>query len=164
MRNVNKNNGIENTRSLSIRLYPTHEHMMVFTAPYQENIHAVTVVAWTLNVDFLLEDVGTNDFSCALPYTVGNQALHDVHTIFKQSLIFHVLPVLTKPTAQWNIQNWHVTDCLLALPLYNKGKTKQTSVAYDGLYAFMYPRYAESTMEHETKKKEPSLQALVPSS
>ncbi len=124
---------VKNTMTLQIRLHPTCEQVALLRAHCVEYISTVNVLVAALDADLLPDDASTKDFSCALPSAVKNQVLRDAHSVFKRSLDLGMIPVLKKPIAQWNNQNWHLTDSTLTIPLSIEGTTKQTHIPCDGL-------------------------------
>ncbi len=130
---MSKRKRVENTTTLQIRLHPTPEQVVVLKVHCKEYIAVVNVLASALDADLLPEDASTKDFACPLPSAVKNQALRDAHSVFNRSLELGVLPVLKKPVAQWNNQNWQLTDRTLTLPVWMGGKTQQTCIPCDGM-------------------------------
>lgn len=130
---MSKKKSVENITTLQIRLHPTREQVVLLRAHCAEYIETVNVLVAALDADLLPDDASTKDFTCALPSAVKNQALRDAHSVFQRSLDLGVIPVLKKPLAQWNNQNWQLTDRVLTLPLSVEGKTKQAHIACDGL-------------------------------
>ncbi len=128
-----KKKASENTTTISIRLHPTREQAALLRAHCAEYIETVNILVVALDADALPDDASTKDFTCVLPSAVKNQVLRDARSVFKRSLDLGVIPVLKKPLAQWNNQNWQVTDALLTLPLCINGKTMQAHIACDGL-------------------------------
>ncbi len=130
---MSKRKSVENATTLQIRLHPTHEQTALLRAHCAEYISTVNVLVAALDADLLPDDVSTKDFTCALPSAVKNQALRDAQSVFKRSLDLGVIPMLKKPLAQWNNQNWSLTDTTLTLPLSINGKTQQAHISCDGI-------------------------------
>ncbi len=116
------------TTTRQVRLYPTPEQSRLLMAHCQEYISTVNVLVAAFDSAVLTGKVSTKDFRAALPSAVKNQALRDAQSVFKRSFELGRLPVLKKPHAQWNNQNWRVEGDLLIIPVCKDGKTQQERV------------------------------------
>jgi putative transposase len=126
-----KEKGLQTT--LQIRLHPTSEQSRLLMAHCMEYISTVNALVSALDTGILPEKASTKDFVASLPSAVKNQALRDAHSVFKRSLELGTLPVLKKPIAQWNNQNWHLSGSMLTLPMCVDGKTQQVHLSCEGI-------------------------------
>jgi hypothetical protein len=111
--------------TVPVRLYPTPDQGALLHAHCQEYIGTVNVLVQALDSDVLPaggKDASTKDFTAALPSAVKNQALRDARSVWKRSFALGVIPVLRKPTCQWNNQNWRIESSpegtTLLVPVY----------------------------------------------
>lgn len=123
--------GLKNT--LQIRLYPTYEQVQLLKAHCREYIDCVNVLVAAYDADMVPESLSTKDFTAPLPSAVKNQVIRDAQSVFRRSLELGRLPVLKKPFAQWNNQNWKIEDAMLVLPMWLGTKTKQVRIKCAGL-------------------------------
>jgi IS605 OrfB family transposase len=121
-----KAKGLQNT--VQVRLYPTAEQARLLMAHCLEYISTVNVLISAYDADMLEEGFSTKDFRVPLPSAVKNQVLRDAKSVFKRSLELGRIPVLKKPIAQWNNQNWHIEQGVLTLPVFLDGKTQQIEI------------------------------------
>lgn len=121
-----KPKGLQNT--VQVRLYPTPEQSHLLMAHCLEYIDTVNVLSSALDSGMIEDGFSTKDFVAALPSAVKNQALRDARSVYKRSLELSCLPVLRKPICQWNNQNWHIEQGVLALPISLDGRTQQIEV------------------------------------
>ncbi|GHO61635.1 transposase [Ktedonobacter sp. SOSP1-52] len=122
--------GLQTT--LQVRLYPTSAQSRLLMAHYLEYISTVNVLVAALDAGILPEKTSTKDFVSNLPSAVKNQALRDAHSVFKRSFELGRIPVLKKPIAQWNNQNWRLFGNMLTLPMCVDGKTQQVHIPCEG--------------------------------
>jgi hypothetical protein len=114
--------------TVQVRLHPTPEQSRLLMAHCTEYISTVNVLVQAQEVEILPDKASTKDFTAMLPSAVKNQALRDAQSVYKKSFELGVTPILKKPICQWNNQNWHLTDCTLALPMCREGKTQQVEI------------------------------------
>ena len=96
--------------TVQMRLYPTPDQARLLSAHCQEYISSVNFLVAALDAEILPEKVSTKDFLAPLPSAVKNQALRDAQSVFKRSFELGRIPVLKKPLAQWNNQNWKIEE------------------------------------------------------
>ncbi len=134
--------GLKNT--LQIRLYPTREQARLLREHCQEYIDCVNVLVQAHDADILPKGFTTKDFTAPLPSAVKNQVIRDAQSVYNRSFELGRIPILKKPFAQWNNQNWKLSMSetrshtkggllgLLIIPLWDGSKTRQIKIACCG--------------------------------
>jgi putative transposase len=134
--------GLKNT--IQIRLYPTREQARLLREHCQEYIACVNVIVQAHDADMLPKGFSTKDFSASLPSAVKNQVIRDAQSVYSRSFELGRIPILKKPFAQWNNQNWKLEMSetrshkhggfkgTLIIPLWDGTKTKQVKIACCG--------------------------------
>jgi IS605 OrfB family transposase len=130
--------GLKNT--ISIRLYPTREQARLLREHCQEYIDCVNVIVQAHDADMLPKGFSTKDFTAPLPSAVKNQVIRDAASVYNRSFELGRIPVLKKPFAQWNNQNWKIEMSetrshkkggligVLIIPMWNGTNTKQVEI------------------------------------
>jgi putative transposase len=134
--------GLKNT--IQIRLYPTREQARLLREHCQEYIDCVNVLVAAHDADLLPKGFSTKDFTAPLPSAVKNQVIRDAQSVYNRSFELGHIPILKKPFAQWNNQNWklemsqtqsHKKGGLLGtliIPMWDGTKTRQIKIACCG--------------------------------
>jgi putative transposase len=134
--------GLKNT--IQIRLYPTAAQAKMLREHCQEYIDCVNVLVQAHDADMLTKGFSTKDFTAPLPSAVKNQVIRDAQSVYHRSFELGRLPILKKPFAQWNNQNWKVEMSqtrshkkggllgTLLIPMWDGTKTRQVKIACCG--------------------------------
>ncbi len=134
--------GLKNT--IQIRLYPTREQARLLRDHCQEYIDCVNVLVQAYDADLLPKGFSTKNFTAPLPSAVKNQVIRDAQSVYSRSFELGRLPVLKKPFAQWNNQNWRLEMSearshkkggllgVLIIPLWDGTRTRQAQIACCG--------------------------------
>jgi putative transposase len=134
--------GLKNT--IQIRLYPTFEQANLLHEHCQEDIDCVNVIVQAHDFNILPKGFSTKDFTASLPSAVKNQVIRDAQSVYHRSFELGRIPILKKPFAQWNNQNWklemsetrsHTKGGLLGkliIPIWDGTRTRQTEIACCG--------------------------------
>ena len=92
--------------TIQIRLYPTRAQAKMLREHCAEYIDCVNVIVQAHDADMLPKGFSTKDFVAPLPSAVKNQVIRDAQSVSSRSFELGRIPVLKKPFAQWNNQNW----------------------------------------------------------
>ena len=134
--------GLKNT--IQIRLYPTRAQAQMLREHCAEYIDCVNVIVQAHDADMLPKGFSTKDFVAPLPSAVKNQVIRDAQSVYSRSFELGRIPVLKKPFAQWNNQNWKLEMSetrshkkgglkgMLIIPLWNGTRTRQIKIACCG--------------------------------
>jgi IS605 OrfB family transposase len=134
--------GLKNT--VHLRLYPTKAQAKLLREHCQEYIDCVNVIVAAHAADMLPKGFSTKDFRAPLPSAVTNQVIRDAGSVYHRSFELGRIPILKKPFAQWNNQNWklemsetrsHKKGGLkgtLIIPMWDGSKTRQVKIACCG--------------------------------
>src|SRR5207302_11471340 len=99
-----------------------------------EYIDCVNTIVQAKDADMLPKGFSTKDFVAPLPSAVKNQVIRDAASVSSRSFELGRIPVLKKPFAQWNNQNWKIEstgtrstkkgglDGVLVIPMWNGTK------------------------------------------
>jgi len=128
--------------TVKIKLQPTKEqadHLKTITAEYICLVNQIVVnyVEADMNLKYSSKDVNAN-----LPSAVKNQAIQDAKSVFaRYKKAVHTngklkpedqkqikVPVLKKPVAIWNNQNYSLKGNILSFPVIVDGKSKRIKV------------------------------------
>jgi IS605 OrfB family transposase len=134
--------GLKNT--IQIRLYPTRAQAKMLREHCQEYIDCVNVMVQAHDADMLPKGFSTKDFTAPPPSAVKNQVIRDAGSVYSRSFELGRIPILKKPFAQWNNQNWRLEMSetrshkkgglkgTLIIPMWNGTKTRQVKIACCG--------------------------------
>ena len=129
---------------MQIRLYPTSAQARMLREHCTEYIDCVNVIVQAHDADMLPKGFSTKDFVAPLPSAVKNQVIRDAQSVYSRSFELGRIPILKKPFAQWNNQNWklemsetrsHKKGGLkgtLIIPMWDGTKTRQVKIACCG--------------------------------
>ena len=130
--------------TVQIRLYPTREQAKMLRQHCAEYIDCVNTIVQAKDADILPKGFSTKDFTAPLPSAVKNQIIRDAASVSSRSFELGRIPILKKPIAQWNNQNWklemsetrsHKGGGLLGtliIPMWDGTKTRQVKIACCG--------------------------------
>ena len=109
-----------------------------------EYIDCVNVMVQAHDADMLPKGFSTKDFTAPLPSAVKNQVIRDAGSVYSRSFELGRIPILKKPFAQWNNQNWRLEMSetrshkkgglkgTLIIPMWNGTKTRQVKITCCG--------------------------------
>ena len=134
--------GLKNT--VQIRLYPTREQAKMLRHHCAEYIDCVNTIVQAKDADMLPKGFSTKDFVAPLPSAVKNQVIRDAASVSSRSFELGRIPILKKPFAQWNNQNWKLEMSetrshkggglkgTLIIPMWDGTRTRQVKIACCG--------------------------------
>jgi len=118
------------TKTLQFKLLPTKEQEDLLIATLESYISSVnTCVDWM----YMFDSYGrltSHNVPGDMPSALKNQAIRDAKSIFrkfKQGKV-QTLPVLKKPVAVWNSQNFKITDSTVSIPVWQSNKSVRICV------------------------------------
>src|SRR5436853_1632586 len=130
--------------TVQIRLYPTREQAKMLRHHCAEYIDCVNTIVQAKDADMLPKGFSTKDFVAPLPSAVKNQVIRDAASVSSRSFELGRIPILKKPFAQWNNQNWKLEmsetrshtkgglNGMLIIPMWDGTKTRQVKIACCG--------------------------------
>ena len=118
------------TKTIKLKLLPTNEQEDLMLATLKSYISSVnTCVDWMYMFDSFGK-LTSHNTPGDLPSALKNQAIRDAKSIFrkfKQGKV-QTLPILKKPVAVWNSQNFKVAEGAVSFPAWQNGKSVRICV------------------------------------
>ncbi len=130
--------------TIQVKLLPTMKQESIIKETLRNYIQMVNALVAEFVVLDKLEKKTSADIKCAIPSALKAQSIQDARSVFQKyrKEVFRArknitpegetktvkVPVLRKPVAIWNNQNFSIGDDCLAFPLWINGKATKTSV------------------------------------
>ncbi len=118
--------------TVQFKIKPTKEQEILLKNTVNSYISSVNNLIDYIcgQVDINIKKLSSASFKAALPSTVKNEVVNAVKSILKKYSkgVCQSLPILKKPVATWNNQNYHVNDDFIEFPVIINGKSKRISV------------------------------------
>ena len=123
-----------------VKLCPTMEQEQLLTQTMQEYISLVNdVVAYSLQQP-QMPRLSSAAVYAKLPSALKNQALQDAKSVYRRSFKLPTIPVLKKPVAIWNNQNYSLSENAIQVPMFVNGKScriKLKAIIPEDLYLLL---------------------------
>lgn len=115
--------------TIGVKLNPTTEQQQLIRNTMGEYIALVNdIVDYFVATDFA-SGLSTADVVAPLPAALKNQCIRDAKSIWRKAMKSGTkVPVLHKPVAFWNNQNFTVETDSIAFPVWVNGKSQKISV------------------------------------
>lgn len=126
--------------TVEVKILPTTQESALLKDALKYYIETVNAIV----ADFVSEDkplkITSKNVSVNMPSALKAQAIRDAHSVFKKykKELFKQskkaepktvkVPVLKKPVAIWNNQNFSIGEYFIAFPLWMNGKAKKTAI------------------------------------
>lgn len=114
--------------TVKIKLLPTVEHSRLIGGTAREYIRTVNQIVGDMVLFDQMGKLSSKNVSAALPSALRCQCVLDGKSIFKKYRKTGKQPVLKKPVAIWNNQNWKLSNGLLSFPVWQDGKSRRIEV------------------------------------
>ena len=116
--------------TVQFKLTPNAEQERLLDLTTSEYISSVNDLIDYCSGQMTMPKLSTSSFAAALPSAVKNEVINAVKSIigkYKRGLC-GALPVLRKPVATWNNQNYTIKDGGLSFPVWAGGKSRRITV------------------------------------
>ena len=115
---------------LSLRLYPDSNQAGLLESVLKEYIAVVNDLTEYMNGQGFQVKLTSKSFQASLPSALKAQAIRDARSVFRKARKTGILPVLRKPVAVWNNQNWMLVDDTVRFPVWKDGKSYRIAVRF----------------------------------
>ena len=116
--------------ALSLRLYPDRDQAGLLKSVLKEYIAVVNDLTEYMNGQDSQVRLTSKSFQASLPSALKAQAIRDARSVFRKARKTGILPVLRKPVAIWNNQNWMLVDDTVRFPVWKDGKSHRIAVRF----------------------------------
>ena len=116
--------------TMQIKLQPTKEETVLLDFTMQEYISLVNDILDYAIASDIMPKLTSKTMIAPLPSALKAQCYMDAKSIYGNTLKHKSrMPVLKKPVAIWNNQNYTIDDGYVAFPLFVNNKTTKTKIA-----------------------------------
>lgn len=116
--------------TMQIKLQPTKEETVLLDFTMQEYISLVNDILDYAIASDIMPKLTSKTMIAPLPSALKAQCYMDSKSIYGNTLKHKSrMPVLKKPVAIWNNQNYTIDDGYVAFPLFVNNKTTKTKIA-----------------------------------
>ena len=117
-------------KTISVKLLPSNQEAEVLRLTIQEYIAAVNEISGWMYTFNECGKLTSRHVLQSLPSALKNQAIRDARSIFIKYRTGKVdrFPLLRKPVAIWNNQNYSFDENHIAIPVWNNGKSTKITI------------------------------------
>ena len=117
-------------KTISIKLMPSKTEAQILLLTTQAYIDAVNQISGWMYTFNEFGKLSSKHVLQALPSALKNQAIRDARSVFAKYRAGKAehLPILRKPVAIWNNQNYSIDESHIAFPVWNNGKTTKITI------------------------------------
>lgn len=115
--------------TVKIKLLPSKEQAKLIEQTMKEYIGTVNSIVADMVTFRQFGKLSSGNVCAALPSALRSQCVVDSKSIYKKFCKTGIEPVLKKPVAIWNNQNYKVSEKSIAFPVLIQGKSRRISVA-----------------------------------
>ena len=114
--------------TIQIKLLPNKEQCSILKATMKSYVALVNECVGDMVTFDEYGKLTSKNVEANLPSALKNQCISDAKSIFRKYRKTKIEPVLRKPVAVWNNQNYKVTADSISFPVFLNGKTTRISV------------------------------------